>query len=139
MADYSKPNLVRMTAEVVAAYFHKNKLPADQVPEAIKAVHTSLSGLVGQGDGRQTAKQPAVPIRKSIKPDYIVCLEDGKRFKMLKRHLRVAYGLSPDEYRAKWSLPSDYPVVAPNYAAKRSAFAKKIGLGRTGKKRKAKK
>lgn len=125
-----------MTAEMVTAYLQKNKIPVSQVPEAIKAVHASLSGLIGAGAGTPTTKQPPISIRKSVTPDYIVCMEDGKKFKMLKRHLRTTYGLSPEQYRAKWGLPADYPIVAPNYAAKRSAFAKKIGLGRSrGKKR----
>ncbi|MGE0278507.1 MAG: MucR family transcriptional regulator [Nitrospiraceae bacterium] len=130
-----------MTADVVVAYFQKNKLPADQISEALKSVHRSLAGLVGEGGtGSHAALKPAVPIRKSLTPDYIVCLEDGRKLKMLKRHLRNAFGLSPDEYRAKWGLPVDYPIVAPNYAAKRSALAKKIGLGRTGgRKRRSKK
>lgn len=139
MARDSDTSLVRMTAEVVTAYLQKNKLPADQVSEAIKAVHMSLSGLLGGGKGLVTTQKPAVSIRQSVKPDYIVCLEDGKKFKMLKRHLRTTYGLSPDQYRAKWGLPADYPIVAPNYAARRSAFAKKIGLGQSrGKKRRLK-
>ena len=98
----------------------------------IRNVHATLGGLSGQAasDAVASAKAPAVNIRKSITPDYIICLEDGKKLKMLKRYLRSRYGLSPDAYRAKWGLPNDYPMVAPNYAAVRSAFAKQIGLGR---------
>jgi predicted transcriptional regulator len=98
----------------------------------IKSVHGTLCGLVtGSDDGQATAQKPAVPIKKSITADYIVCLEDGKKLKMLKRYLNSSYNMTPDQYRAKWGLPRDYPMVAPNYAAKRSEFAKKIGLGRT--------
>lgn len=125
--------LLRMTADVVAAYVSNNSLPTGQLSEIISAVYTSLVALDHRaGNGKAEALRPAVPIRKSITPDYLVCLEDGKKLKMLKRHLRSTYHLTPDEYRAKWQLPSDYPMVAPNYAQQRSAFAKKIGLGRTG-------
>ena len=121
-----------MTADVVAAYLGNNTLPATEIPSVINTVYGSLRNLDGiatNGSGRPP-KAP-VPIRKSITPDYIVCLEDGKKLKMLKRHLRTVYGMTPEEYRAKWGLPSDYPMVAPNYSRQRSAFAKKIGLGRT--------
>jgi predicted transcriptional regulator len=98
----------------------------------IKSVHGTLGGLVGASQGElPTAQKPAVPIKRSVTPDYIVCLEDGKKLKMLKRYLRSNYNMTPEEYRAKWGLPADYPMVAPNYAAQRSEFAKKIGLGRT--------
>lgn len=125
-------DLLRMAVDVVAAYVSGNPLPSGQIPEAIRLVYSSLSSLGGGSVGAVAAEaqKPAVPARKSIHPDYIVCLEDGKKLKMLKRHLRTNYSLSPDEYRAKWGLPGDYPMVAPNYAAQRSAFAKKIGLGR---------
>jgi predicted transcriptional regulator len=121
-----------MTADIVSAYVSKNVLPATQIPEVINTVFTSLTGLNGQPREVQAEPQkPAVPIRKSVTPEYIVCLEDGKKLKMLKRHLRSTYGMTPDEYRTKWNLPPDYPMVAPNYAAQRSEFAKKIGLGRS--------
>ena len=124
--------ILRMTADIVSAYVSKNVLPATQIPEVINTVFTSLTGLNGQPREVQAEPQkPAVPIRKSVTPEYIVCLEDGKKLKMLKRHLRSTYGMTPDEYRAKWNLPPDYPMVAPNYAAQRSEFAKKIGLGRS--------
>ncbi|MFO0995156.1 MAG: MucR family transcriptional regulator [Alphaproteobacteria bacterium] len=127
----SPAELLRMTTDVVSAYLGHNMLSAAQIPDVIKAVYGSLQSLQGSGaEGRADALRPAVPIKKSIMPDHIVCLEDGRKLKMLKRHLRTTYGLSPDEYRAKWGLPADYPMVAPNYAAQRSAFAKKIGLGR---------
>ncbi len=124
-------DVLRMTTEVVAAYVGNNELPASQISEVIGAVHKSLSGLqAGAGETRAEPAKPAVPIRRSVTPDYIVCLEDGKKLKMLKRHIRTTYNLTPDEYRAKWGLASDYPMVAPNYAKQRSELAKKIGLGR---------
>ena len=123
--------LLRMTAEVVSAYVSNNTLPTGQLGDVIQAVYNSLRGLEG-GAAEPAAEplKPAVPIRKSITPDFLVCLEDGKKLKMLKRHLRSTYNMTPDEYRAKWSLPPDYPMVAPKYAEQRSEFAKKIGLGR---------
>ena len=123
--------LLRMTADVVAAYVSNNALPTGQLAEVISAVYLSLRALEGRaGDQKSEPLKPAVPVRKSITPDYLDCLEDGKKLKMLKRHLRSTYNMTPDEYRQKWSLPADYPMVAPNYAQQRSAFAKKIGLGR---------
>jgi len=128
----SDEELLRMTAEVVAAYVGHNPLPTAQLAEVISAVYLSLKGLDGKAAeaAAETALKPAVPIRKSITPDYLICLEDGKKLKMLKRHLRSSYNLTPEDYRQKWGLPADYPMVAPNYAEQRSAFAKKIGLGR---------
>ncbi len=127
----SREDVLRMTTEVVAAYVGNNVLPASQISEVIGAVHRSLSALHGGGGELQAEPAgPAVPIRRSVKPDFIVCLEDGKKLKMLKRYLRTKYNMTPDEYRAKWGLPSDYPMVAPNYSKQRSEFAKKIGLGR---------
>ncbi len=128
--------LLRMTADVVSAYVSKNPLPANDLPSVINTVHLSLSGLDLDQNAAKVALQPAVPIKKSVTPDFIVCLEDGKKLKMLKRHLRTAYNLSPDEYRSKWQLGPDYPMVAPNYAKRRSEFAKQIGLGRKPGKRK---
>jgi predicted transcriptional regulator len=123
--------LLRMTAEVVAAYVSNNVLPTAQLADVIGAVYLSLKNLDGRGAEAKTEPlRPAVPVRKSITPDYLICLEDGKKLKMLKRHLRSTYNMTPDDYRHKWSLPADYPMVAPNYAQQRSAFAKKIGLGR---------
>jgi len=119
-----------MTADVVAAYVSNNTLPTQQLAEIINTVYTSLRALDADSDIKSEPLKPAIAIRKSITPEYLICLEDGKKLKMLKRHLRSTYGMTPDEYRAKWSLPADYPMVAPNYAAQRSAFAKKIGLGR---------
>jgi predicted transcriptional regulator len=123
--------LMQMTADVVAAYVSNNNIATAQLADLISAVYTSLRGIDGrQPEPASEPAKPAVSIKKSITPDYLVCLEDGKKLKMLKRHLRSTYNMTPDDYRAKWSLPPDYPMVAPNYAAQRSAFAKEIGLGR---------
>ena len=125
--------LLRMTADVVAAYVGNNALPSAQLPDVSAAVYSCLRGIdTSPFPAASEALRPAVPVRKSITPDFLICLEDGKKLKMLKRHLRTTYKMTPDEYRAKWGLPSDYPMVAPNYAQQRSAFAKKIGLGRGG-------
>jgi predicted transcriptional regulator len=126
-----EPDIRRMAADVIAAYVSANAIPATQLPELIRSVITALQTVEEQSTAPEAeALKPAVPIRRSVNPDYIVCLEDGRKLKMLKRHLRTTYNMSPAEYRAKWSLPADYPMVAPNYAARRSEFAKKIGLGR---------
>ena len=125
-------DILRLATEIVAAYVSNNPIPVSEVPAMIKSVHGTLGGLAGVSQGEApTAQRPAVPIKRSITPDYIVCLEDGKKLKMLKRYLRSNFNMTPEEYRAKWGLPADYPMVAPNYAAQRSEFAKKIGLGRT--------
>ncbi len=129
-------DILRMTAELVGAYVRNNLLPTAELSSIISTVHGSLAALNGSGALRAVPQRPAVSIRRSLQPDYIVCLEDGKKLKMLKRHLRTTYGLSPEEYRAKWGLPPDYPMVAPNYAKQRSEFAKQIGLGRKRGKRK---
>ena len=123
--------VLKMAVEIVSAYVSNNDVSAAQVPDLINTIYSSLNTLNGSSsiNGTETPK-PAVSIRRSITPDYIVCLEDGKKLKMLKRHLRASYGITPDEYRTKWGLPPDYPMVAPNYAEQRSNFAKKIGLGR---------
>jgi predicted transcriptional regulator len=127
----TEDELLRMTAEVVSAYVSNNTLGAAQLADVIQAVYNSLRGLEGQvTEPAAEQLKPAVPIRKSVTPEYLICLEDGKKLKMLKRHLRSTYNLTPDEYRSKWSLPPDYPMVAPKYAEQRSEFAKKIGLGR---------
>ena len=117
---------LKMVSQIVSAYVSNNGLPKDQLPELIASVHRTLTNIDSKAS--ETLK-PAVPAKKSIKPDYIVCLEDGKKLKMLKRHLKTSFDLSPTEYRKKWGLPDDYPMVAPNYAAQRSELAKKIGLG----------
>jgi predicted transcriptional regulator len=127
----AEDELLRMTADVVSAYVSNNTLATGQLADVIHAVYNSLRGLEGQAaEPPPEPLKPAVPIRKSITPDYLVCLEDGKKLKMLKRHLRSTYNMTPDEYRAKWGLAPDYPMVAPKYAEQRSEFAKKIGLGR---------
>ena len=129
--NFSSDGVLRMAVDIVAAYVSKNPLPAGQIPEVIRTVFASLNQIDAQPqEVKVEAQRPAVPVKKSITPDYIICLEDGKKLKMLKRHLRTTYGMTPDEYRAKWGLPADYPMVSPNYAAQRSAFAKSIGLGR---------
>ena len=125
-----KTDILRMTADVVSAYVGNNTLPATEINDVIRLVYGSLQKLNdGQTNSSRSKSKVAVP--KSITPDSIVCFEDGKKRKMLKRHLRPVYGLTPQEYRAKWGLPADYPMVAPNYSRQRSAFEKKIGLGRT--------
>ena len=125
-------DILKLATEIVAAYVSNNPIPVSEVPAMIKSVHSTLGGLGGTSQGEApTAQKPAIPVKRSVTPDYIVCLEDGKKLKMLKRYLRSNYSMSPEEYRAKWGLPADYPMVAPNYAAQRSEFAKKIGLGRT--------
>ena len=123
-------DLVGLTADIVSAYVSQNALPVSGLPDLIATIHSSLSGLGRPIVPEQPKQEPAVSPRRSVTPDFIVCLEDGKKFKSLKRHIGVHYGLTPDEYREKWSLPRDYPMVAPNYAAQRSALAKSSGLGR---------
>ncbi len=118
---------LELITKIVTAYVSNNSVPISELPSLIGSVHDALSGI---GERPVQSREPAVPIKTSVKPDYIVCLEDGKKLKMLKRHLRTAFGLSPQEYRAKWRLPEDYPMVAPKYAKQRSELAKKIGLGR---------
>ncbi len=129
--------LLEITTKIVAAHVANNAITATDIPGLIATVHETLATL---GTEKAAAKpEPAVSIKQSVKPEYIVCLDDGKKLKMLKRHLRTAYNMSPDEYRKKWGLPSDYPMVAPKYAAVRSELAKKIGLGRkAGRRAKAK-
>ena len=125
--------ILRMTAEVVAAYVGNNSLPATQLSDVINTVYGTLKRVNSKNGAAVNghAQKAAVSVRRSVTPDYIICLEDGKKLKMLKRHLRTVYGLTPDEYRTKWRLPTNYPMVAPNYSKQRSAFAKKIGLGRS--------
>ena len=118
-----------LVADIVSAYVTKNNVSVTDLPALIRSVHTTLSSLGQPEVVAGAVLTPAVPIRKSVHPDFIICLEDGKKLKMLKRHLRTSYDLSPDEYRAKWGLPSDYPMVAPNYAKARSDLAIKAGLG----------
>jgi len=132
---------LEMAAEVLAAFVSNNPLPKSELPALIQTIHDALTRLsmgVENAAPKEEPKQPAVSIRKSITPEYLICLEDGKKFKSLKRHLGT-HGLTPDQYRMKWNLPADYPVVAPNYAATRSALAKAIGLGQLGAKAGARK
>ena len=123
-------DVLRMAVDIVSAYIANNTVPATEVPDVINTVYNSLTSLDDGGKATTEMAKTAISVRRSVTPEFIVCLEDGKRFKMLKRHLRAAYDMSPEEYRLKWSLPADYPMVAPNYSAQRSTFAKKIGLGR---------
>ncbi len=124
-------DLIDLSVEIVSAYVSHNALSANDLPKLIADVHNALKGLKSPVVVEQAEElKPAVPVRKSIAPDYIICLEDGKKFKSLKRHLRTHYNLSPEEYREKWGLPADYPMVAPNYSATRSRLAKDNGLGR---------
>ena len=122
--------LVRLTGDIVSAYVGGNTVAAADLPKVIETVYQALQQAGKPAEPPAEAKPPAVAIKKSVTPDYIVCLEDGKKLKMLKRYLRTAYDMTPEDYRAKWGLPADYPMVAPNYAARRSQFAKTIGLGR---------
>lgn len=129
MPDDADPQeLLKWTSEIVAAHVRNSSMNIADLPSLIQSVHGALRGISG---GEDLSKQePAVPIKRSITPDFIVCLEDGMKLKMLKRHLSTSYNMTPDEYREKWELPSDYPMVAPNYARQRSTLAKKIGLGK---------
>lgn len=129
-------DLVRLAAEIAAAYVGANPVQAQDLPALIRTIHSALHEVAATpGAPDETAQEPAVPVKKSVTADYIICLEDGKKFKSLKRHLRTRYGMTPDEYRAKWGLAHDYPMVAPNYAKERSNLAKRMGLGqsRSGK------
>ncbi|TGR84551.1 MucR family transcriptional regulator [Mesorhizobium sp. M2D.F.Ca.ET.223.01.1.1] len=130
-AEELRTPFIELTADIVSAYVSNNPVPVSELPSVIDRIFQSLSTLQSGDQKLQTEPlKPAVPIKKSVTPDFIISLEDGKKFKSLRRHLQTAYNLSPDEYREKWGLPSDYPMVAPNYAATRSALAKKFGLGR---------
>lgn len=137
-----KETLITLTSDIVAAHISNNDVAVTDLPGLITSVYTALANLGEAPVVEEVKLQPAVAVRNSVKPDYIVCLEDGKKLKMLKRYLRTNYNLSPEEYRARWGLPADYPMVAPNYAETRRDLAKKIGLGRkpgAGRPRRAKK
>lgn len=127
--------LVTLTADIVAAHVSNNSVSVSDLPTLIANVHGALAGLGHAAVEPEVKQEPAVSIRASVKPDYIVCLEDGKKLKMLKRHLMTHYQMTPEQYRAKWNLPADYPMVAPNYAEQRRSLAKKIGLGTKRRKR----
>jgi len=132
-AEQTPTHLLDLTSKIVAAHVANNTVGVGDLPQLIEQVHKTLNHL---GTGHEVISNrpiPAVSIRKSITPDYIICLEDGKKLKMLKRHLKTAYNMNPDDYRARWDLPADYPMVAPNYAKKRSRLAKEIGLGTRGR------
>ena len=130
-----KPELLEMTVDIVSAYVGNNTVSAETLPSLIANIHAALSQVTtGAVEPEPEPKEPAVPIRKSIAPDFLICLEDGRKFKSLKRHLRTKYDMSPEEYRTKWGLAKDYPMVAPNYAKARSDLAKQMGLGQGGRK-----
>lgn len=121
--------LLSLTADIVSSHVSNNTVAVSDLPQVIEHVYSTLSRLGQEIKAPEPRPEPAVSVRASIKPDFIICLEDGKKLKMLKRHLMTHYGMTPDDYRAKWGLPADYPMVAPNYAAQRRVLAKKIGLG----------
>ena len=123
-------NVVKLAADIAAAYVSFNTVSSSELPELLRTIHGSLDSISHNGAAKQEERQPAVSVRRSVQTNYLVCLEDGKKLKMLKRYLRTRYNRSPDDYRKKWGLPPDYPMVAPSYSSQRSAFAKKIGLGR---------
>jgi predicted transcriptional regulator len=125
----NRDEVLALTTEIVSAYLSNNSTAASEIPSIIEQVFRTLSNVNSEGGAMADRPQPAVPIKKSVNPDYIVCLEDGKKLKMLKRYLKTAYNMTPEQYRERWGLPSDYPMVAPNYARQRSKLAKDIGLG----------
>ncbi len=131
MADVTEmqETIITLTADIVAAHVSNNSVAVNDLPTLISNVHTALASLGSPAPAPEVKQEPAVSVRASIKPDFIVCLEDGKKLKMLKRHLMTHYQMTPDQYRTKWGLPADYPMVAPNYAEQRRTLAKKIGLG----------
>ena len=130
MDSSESQELVELTAKIVAAYVSNNSIIASELPQLINETHAALARATGQAvETEREEQRPKVSVKKSVMPDYIICLEDGKKFKSLKRHLRTHYNMTPEEYREKWALPHDYPMVAPNYARQRSDLAKKMGLG----------
>ena len=137
MSDTTSPTqFIALTADIVSAYVSNNTVPANDIPNLINQVHLALLRVSGgQNETQPEPLKPAISVKKSITPEYIVCLEDGKKFKSLKRHLRTQYNMTPEQYREKWQLPTDYPMVAPNYAEARSQLAKKMGLGQQRKRR----
>ncbi len=137
MTENEGSDFIELTADIVSAYVSNNSVPASELPALISEVHSALSRVIGGVAPivQAEAPKPAIPVKKSITADYLICLEDGKKFKSLKRHLRTQYNMSPEQYREKWGLPPDYPMVAPNYAEARSQLAKKMGLGQQRRKR----
>ena len=137
MAENDGADFIELTADIVSAYVSNNSVPASDLPALISEVHSALSRVMGGAAPvvQAEAPKPAIPVKKSITADYLICLEDGKKFKSLKRHLRTQYNMSPEQYREKWGLPPDYPMVSPNYAEARSQLAKKMGLGQQRRKR----
>lgn len=131
-SDYSMnaADTLHLATDIVSAFVTNNTVSAERLPSLLQEVHDAVKALAAGGTASAGAQEPAVSVKKSVTPDYVICLEDGKKLKMLKRYLRTQYNLSPEEYRRKWNLPADYPMVAPNYAKRRSEFAKQIGLGR---------
>ena len=127
--EVSSNELLQLTSEIVAAHVANNNVATGDLPALIEQVYRTLANVDNEPAPQEERPQPAVPIKKSVTPDYIVCLEDGKQLKMLKRHLKTAYNMTPEEYRERWGLAADYPMVAPNYARQRSRLAKEIGLG----------
>ena len=136
MNNDASGSFIELTADIVSAYVSNNSVSAGEIPALISQVHAALTRVSGgQSDATPEPLKPAISVKKSITPDYLVCLEDGKKFKSLKRHLRTQYSMTPEAYREKWALPPDYPMVAPNYAAARSQLAKQMGLGQQRRRR----
>jgi predicted transcriptional regulator len=130
MADETETDALEMTVEIVASYVANNSIESEALPDLIRSVHSAITSLSGAAPIQSSVQDPAVPVAKSVTPDFLICLEDGRKLKMLKRYLRTRYEMTPEEYREKWNLPADYPMVAPNYAKLRSRHAKQIGLGK---------
>ncbi len=138
MTEQAKPSeLLALTTNIVAAHVANNSVAVADLPRLIRDVHETLTSVGGGGTREPERPTPAVPVKKSVTPEYVVCLEDGKKLKMLKRHLKTAYNMTPEEYRDRWGLAADYPMVAPNYAKQRSKLAKQIGLGTRARRKKA--
>ena len=136
--NLASSNYIELAADIVSAYVSNNSVPSGELPTLINEIHAALVKVAGGTvETPAEAPKPAVPVKKSVTPDYIVCLEDGKKFKSLKRHLRTQYNMTPEQYREKWALPADYPMVAPNYAKARSELAKEMGLGQQRRKRRS--
>lgn len=134
MSEQTKTGeVLSLTTEIVAAHVANNSVPLDELPKLVRDVYQALRAVEGGTQAQEQRPTPAVPIKRSVMPDYIVCLDDGKKLRMLKRHLKTAFNMTPEEYREKWDLPADYPMVAPNYAKRRSRLAKQIGLGTRGR------